>query len=241
MPPKRTPFTADQFLAEPNCILICGKRNTGKSVMIAFMIRAGARARRFGDMFVFSSTADIAHDFAFVSESHKSSHYDEQTMQSIMDHQAEHIRKYGEDATQPFLVVLDDVNTADVHHSPVLQAAFTRGRHYKISIIVAVQSPKMIGPTARQNADFILMSKQTGAGSSILYDMVSYSGDEPWAKFVARNTDDFRMLCFNNRARNAADQWFTVRADLPPQKWRLLLPGDDREPDKKKRVTRKSK
>jgi hypothetical protein len=67
------------------------------------------------------------------------------------------------------LLVLDDVcSDTDFHHSKTFKQIFTKGRHFKITLIITAQYPYHIPPIARVNCDWFLCGQINTQGLEIL-------------------------------------------------------------------------
>ena len=161
-PPSRT--THDQIKIPdilpklPLRMIIYGSSASGKGVLLNNLLGPRFPYRKvFGkNVFVFSSTFSLGDDSLQdidVSDDNIFDTLDEHLLRDIVDEQKSIIHEFGKQSAPNILIVLDDVLTQiSRKQSSVLRELFFSGRHYKISVIMLVQSYKGVTKSMRTNS-----------------------------------------------------------------------------------------
>ena len=104
---------------------------------------------------------------------------------------------------QVVLLVLDDVcSDTYFHHSKTFKQIFTKGRHYKITLIITAQYPYHIPPIARVNCDWFLVGQINTQGLEILCTEF-IAGDiskQDFIKMYYKATSNYGFLLINNNS-----------------------------------------
>ena len=105
------------------------------------------------------------------------------------------------------LLILDDCcSDNDFHHSKSLKQIFTKGRHYKISIIITCQYVNHVPVVARTNTDFIICGQLNSQGIELLVnEYLSGMTKKEFIKMYYRSTNNFGFLLINNNSVNNND------------------------------------
>jgi len=148
---------------KPNAtVAIVGKRNTGKTTILKWMIYYNYKRIRMP--MVFSQTAGMNGDFnKMVPELFIHEEYDNNIMKTFMKDQAllkqkikdgechNKVKKLG-------YIVLDDIigDKTKLNSDPNFLKMFFMGRHLESTIVLSVQSLIAVPPKIRENLDYII-------------------------------------------------------------------------------------
>ena len=83
-----------------------------------------------------------------------------------------------------------------------MKQLFTKGRHYKITLIITAQYPYHIPPIARVNCDYICVGQLNTQGLEILTNEF-LSGSltkQDFIKMYYKSTNDYKFLLINNNS-----------------------------------------
>ena len=120
--------------------------------------------------------------------------------------------KTGKEAKH-ILLVLDDVcSDTDFHHSKTFKQIFTKGRHYKISLIITAQYPYHVPPIARVNCDWFLCGQINTQGLDILCTEF-IAGDiskQEFIKLYYNATSNYGFLLINNNSTKSNDDLTSI-------------------------------
>jgi hypothetical protein len=170
----------EQFIM-PIFSIIISKRNSGKTHILQNLCKRLLESGRLAksNIVLMSSTASISGDWSFLPDSNKRFAYDEEVLKKLLVWQRRRITLLKKRADRsktsvvlPSLVlVLDDIlgtggnrqkGSGNKHHafSETLRWLACQGRHFKITVLFAVQSPAAVQSTViRGNADFVLLGQ----------------------------------------------------------------------------------
>ena len=132
-------------------LVLHGRRRTGKSFLIKHLCHAYLK-RKFEYVYVFSETAFNGWFQTFCPPQFIYEKFDDDILQAIINRQKVlHQLTKGSNENINCLIILDDV--LDVKNSPSLEKLFLQARHYKISLIMAIQDATLISKKMRTNID----------------------------------------------------------------------------------------
>ena len=141
----RTPFLAT----------VCGRRGSGKTTLMKYILRTLARRGDIKDVFVVSSTLFTQDWMNVVGEDRCFGAEDvEDILRRILDRQA-HARESGR--PNPALLILDDVLGSFSFAQPIWSTIASTGRHYDLSVILATQHYFAVPPLVRLNSDYFAL------------------------------------------------------------------------------------
>jgi Poxvirus A32 protein len=141
-------------------ICIIGKRNTGKSQVIQGLLRANKDIcagiiicpTENGNSFYskFCPDSFIYHDF------------DPDILSRIMERQKKLVKKNGKIRSNDFFIVLDDCmyNSKEICNNIHIKEIFRNGRHFQITIIIAVQYVMDLPIPLRSNIDLVFCMRE---------------------------------------------------------------------------------
>jgi len=151
--------------------IVIGLSNSGKTYLVKQVLRKELIPRfivkdKQGDsqcnIFIMSPSLSLSGDFKEFEDvlpDHHTEHrkqrlfdcYDEGVIQELFGAQKALIKKHGKESAPEVMIILDDCIDY-LHNSKVINALFTRGRHYKISVCLITQKFKSLNRTIRVNA-----------------------------------------------------------------------------------------
>lgn len=189
-------------------IVVSGKRNSGKSKYIEYLF--SKIGDEFDGIFVISPTAKLNNEYKWIPDLYLRTFYDEQFVENIIRHQVSTI-KSGNNPPNVCLILDDIIGNIDTHHNELFQILATKGRHYKITLIIIVQHMKsVLSPVIRDNLDLVFLSKNGYQNLDCLYQMISTNMQRTeFFNFIHDNTKDYSILIYDNSkadARFVSDQ-----------------------------------
>ena len=202
----------------PFSALVCSKRNSGKSVLVKYLLCELLKQKKITFAVVFSNTAEYSADWDCLPKSNRVQGFDEETLRRIVDSQKgkkAQILDGKKVALPQVLLIFDDVaGMEDFKTSSIIEEIYSNSRHWGISVITLVQYSKYITPACRGNADYIYIGINGDQSLAALYEVVIYEGNKKdFKKFVAEHTTDFFMLRYDNLKREG-NLWSKIRAPL---------------------------
>ena len=196
---------------KPFFCVMQGQKFVGKSEMIKYIIYD---YKEFFQYIVVFSASNTANQFysEFLPEKWIFGSYNSEIIQNIITKQ-EAFLKSGKKIH--CLIILDDILGMDglsVHNpDPAMTRLFSANRHFNISLILASQSPRLIPPVARANADITLIWKSMNVALKVLYEEYSNMPRKQWDSFVQKYTQNHGIIMYNARAVNTQDTYSLLR------------------------------
>jgi hypothetical protein len=138
----------------PFLATVCGRRGSGKTNLVRWLLRTIARGGQVRDVWVFTSTAFTGHWQSTVGESRVYENFDEELLHGILQRQAA-ARAAGR--PNEALLILDDVLGSMSFTSSVWKLLASTGRHYNLSVVLVSQHYHAIPPLVRLNSDYFMM------------------------------------------------------------------------------------
>ena len=178
--------------------LILGKSGAGKSVLIKYLL--SQQANEFEKIFLICPTERIRPNYKeYIDKSNVFDSWDEEWATKLFITLGK-MKQVQEDKMKPVLLILDDLgNDEQFHQSNVFKLMCVRGRHFNLSIIVALQYMNQVYPTARSQFNTILVGQQNNQGLGLLTKEFLF-GTITKKDFITMyhdNTKDQRFLCIN--------------------------------------------
>ena len=201
--------------------LVIGRRGSGKSVLLKWLIRQSRNL--FSEVFIFSPSSFSGYWSDVLDESNIFLEYDEAWVQKLVDKMTG-LNKGKNQQSPDFkrvMLVLDDVISSDAKSqtSKMLKLLATRGRHLGITCIISSQHINFgaVGPTLRNNSDYTFVGKINRSSLEIVEDV--YNLDMPKDKFIRflhNNTNDHRFLVICSKASSGKreDTYGVIRAPM---------------------------
>ena len=183
------------------CVIIAGKRNSGKSEFAKYLVKTFIKD--FDKVFVISPSAVINREWDSIVPNPERTifgEYDEGWVLDLVKSMASANKgKTAHDATQKHvLLVLDDIVSSSFvgQHSQALKALASRGRHVGISIAVITQNICSTSPLLRNCADWYCVGRINRGSMEILRQQFDIFGMTPnaWYSFISKNTENYKFL-----------------------------------------------
>jgi len=160
-------FDSKKSTIKPFNAIMIGKRNTGKSILISDMLYFLSK-QEIPRACVFSATEESTGFFStYIPDSFifDETNVEAQLTSIIEDQKKLCMRKrLGEipkDTDLRIVIVLDDMGSnKKLLNSKIVKYIFMNGRHYKITLLVAIQHIMQLGVDLRSNSDFVLCLKE---------------------------------------------------------------------------------
>lgn len=146
-------------------IVISAERRAGKSHMATDLIHQICETKSFELCILFSETAELSGDFAFVPKMFIYDEFNDNTLAKYIDIQAgiiKDLKQKGKDKSQfpKILFIFDDViSDLKVFYSKAINKLFTTGRHLAISLVFITQYLHALSPRQRGNIDLLITFK----------------------------------------------------------------------------------
>jgi hypothetical protein len=199
---------------------LCARRNSGKSQLLRYIILKNKHL--FDAKFLICPTEKINkfYDGVFKKENVFET-YSDNWISNLMDKLAKENEGKSDKDSKHVLLVLDDVcSDTDFHHSKTFKQIFTKGRHYKISLIITAQYPYHIPPIARVNCDWFLCGQINTQGLEILCNEF-IAGDitkQDFIKLYYKCTSDYGFLLINNNSTKSNNDLSSIYGILKTPK-----------------------
>ena len=141
-------------------ICVIGKRNTGKSQVIQGLLRSN-RCIPTG-IVICPTECGNAFYSTFCPDSFIYHDFDADLLSKIMQRQRKRIKQYGRVPSNHFFIVLDDCmyNSKEICNNIHIKEIFRNGRHFQITIIVAVQYIMDLPIPLRSNIDLVFCMRE---------------------------------------------------------------------------------
>ena len=141
-------------------ICVIGKRNTGKSQIIQSLLRAN----RFMPTGVIICPTECGNSFysTFCPDSFIYHDFDAELLAKIMQRQRRRVKENGKCIENSFFIVLDDCmyNSKEICNNIHIKEIFRNGRHFQITIIIAVQYVMDLPISLRSNIDIVFCLRE---------------------------------------------------------------------------------
>jgi hypothetical protein len=171
----------------------------------------------FKKIFVICPTEQINHFYkGLVDEKNVFESYNEQWVEKLMKALAkENDGKRDKDASHILLILDDCCSDTNFHQSKTLKQLFTKGRHYKISLMITAQYPYHLPPICRVNCDYICVGQLNTQGIEILTKefLMGDISRKDFLKMYYNSTNDYKFLLINNNSssdNSALDEIYGV-------------------------------
>jgi hypothetical protein len=158
----------------------------------------------FKKIFVVCPTEQINHFYkGLVEPQNIFESYNEEWVMKLMKRMAEiNDGKQDKDASHILLILDDCCSDTNFHQSKTLKQLFTKGRHYKISIMITAQYPYHIPPICRVNCDYIAVGQLNTQGIEILTRefLMGDINKKEFLQMYYNSTNDYKFLLINNNS-----------------------------------------
>lgn len=199
----------------PFAALVLASRNSGKSHLIRTLWTKYWH-KRF-DLVVVFCGSDYEETYpSFLPGRLFFPEYDPAVIEALQNLQEKRAREHLKALN--ILVILDDCSEGRERYEDSLRSLYTRGRHWKISVLFASQAVQLSDTVARNNSDFVLIGRQKGAGGRKLAienflmglaepsDIPSDQTEKGYlATLLKRNTRDYGFVVVSTSNPDASD------------------------------------
>ncbi len=214
-------------LKDDSVVLLIGKRNTGKSIMLRHLL-SFHQTVPVGN--VISPTERANHFFeGFVPKMLVYDEYEPNIIQKFVDRQMKitdqynlEMRKYGRTDLDPraFLILDDCLYDKSWPNDKNIRACFMNGRHFKVFFFITMQYPLGIPPHLRSNVDYVFILRENiMKNRERIYQQ--YAGMFPtfeiFNQVMNQCTENYECLVIDNKSQSnkLEDQvfWYKARID----------------------------
>ena len=152
--------------------IFCGKRNSGKSILMKYMIEQSME--KYKKVYLISPSEKINKFYSDIIKNEQIyDEYNEGWVNSLI----EKMTKVNEGKTSKnsdfinVLLILDDCGSdTNFHSSRSLNILVSRGRHLGITLYIAIQHLNCCAPICRENSDYIFVGKLSRNSLELLLD-----------------------------------------------------------------------
>ena len=180
-------------------VALCGKRHSGKSELIKYII--SLYGRQFNKIFVICPSEAVNKFYSKVLPPENIfTEYSEEWIEKLMKRLIQiNVGKTDDNSAHILLIMDDCVSDVNMHSAKNFEKIFTRGRHLKISLMITTQYPYLIPPVARINCDYILVGQLNKQGLKVMSDEFLMGDISPkeFNKMYYESTNDYGF--FDNK------------------------------------------
>ena len=202
----------EDFTILNKAITIVGKRNSGKSQIIKYLLEFSISQNEFNKIFIICPTNSINHFYdSMVSPNNIKDSYDEEWVELLISQMSKINDGKTSQKDKPYnvLLVLDDIaNDKQFHYSKTIKMLHGRGRHSFISIICVGQQLHSLATIQRSNADYLICGQMNSINISLLCDEFRapiLNKNEFIELYKKSTTDYFFFVINNNTIKNIDD------------------------------------
>ena len=183
-------------------VCLCGKRHSGKSELIKYII--SLYGHQFNKPFVICPSETVNKFYSKVLPPENIfTEYSEEWIEKLMKRLIQiNVGKTDDNSAHILLIMDDCVSDVNMHSAKNFEKIFTRGRHLKISLMITTQYPYLIPPVARINCDYILVGQLNKQGLKVMSDEFLMGDISPkeFNKMYYESTNDYGFLIINNNS-----------------------------------------
>lgn len=197
------------------CVLIAGKRGSGKTVLAKDII--SKEKHKFSHIFLFSPTERINNDYKdLVEPKCVFDKLSEAWIEKLFQKQS----SIPKDQMKNILIICDDIGSeTDLSQNRKFVQIYTRGRHLKISILFLAQYIYQLPKICRANLDYIAVSQQNAQSIQILSDEFnSHLPNQEFKNLYQKVTTNYGFLLINSNnikdTKNLNELYGVLRAEL---------------------------
>ena len=144
----------DDFTLVDNIIGLFGKRKSGKSRLLRYLVTCEQDS--FKKIFVICPTEQVNKFYSqLVPEDCIFDNYDNDWMNKLINKMTEIKSNNSKDKSNVLIILDDCVSDTNFHQCSTLNILCTRGRHINISVIITTQYIYAIPPICRNNIDYV--------------------------------------------------------------------------------------
>jgi hypothetical protein len=231
-------FNLNQIKFQPNTIekhfgpiiVLNGKRNTGKSVILRAILHS---KREIPLGVVMSGTEEVNVFFSeFIPRILIQSQYSENHITKVKDRQKKRLQtrlnqlkdEGRSDMDSRIFIILDDCLYDDAWtRTSLIREIFCNGRHWNIMMIITLQYPIGIPPLLRENIDYTFILRQFSLRNrKLLYENFAsiFPTFEMFCQVLDSVTDNYCCMVVDNTVQSNLLQdvvyWYKAPLDIPP-------------------------
>ena len=208
------------FSLVDNRTIICGKTNSGKSVLLKHILKN--EASHFHKIFCVSPTEPVNSFYAdIVPEKNIYDGFSEKWLSSLLAKMKE-LKKAEPDKVRRVLIIFDDCGAEEAFYkSPALKALVCWGRHVGLSCVFLLQYIYQIPPVVRSNASYVCVGQMNQQATDLLADEFSMCSAYSRKEFIQvyhKNSQDYKFLVIKcNSTKNKHDPlevFGTIRGEV---------------------------
>ncbi len=221
-------FDFEDFPENP-AIICNGKRRSGKNYLTRDLCYNYFRGK-VENVFLFSPTSEIAiNSCDFVPYEYRYPEYNMDIVDMILKRQ-EHLIKnsLNKPNKHKILLILDDLQASnDGKKRRHIEKLFLTARHFRISLIVNFQFPKVdMSPTIRDNVDVIFVFQQNNFNNKELFVLQYLNTDDKknaGYELINKYAEGYQVLVIMNTitSNSYEDFCFYYTAEAVPQKFKI--------------------
>ena len=196
----------DKFTLQNKALIVIAKRNSGKSILIKYLVQDAIKHNEFNKIFVISSTNSINFFYNDIIPANCIfDKYSEDWTNKLIDLMSEKNkgRTIQSDGVYNVLLILDDM-ASDVlfHTSNSIKKLYSRGRHSFISIICVGQMLHHVSPLMRNNSDWVITGQLNASNIDLLCDeyRVPIIEKREFIKLYKKSTTAYNFFVINNNS-----------------------------------------
>lgn len=220
-------FDAEKKLeggGKPCTILIIGKRNSGKTTVVASL----ARILRHIPYGVCCSCTEDANSYwsNHIPPVFIHGEYNETITQNLIEMQRRQVQKVGKENVSPCFAIYDDImyDTSFARQKSTREL-FMNGRHFKISLLLTAQYCMDLPPALRTNIDFVFILKDPiRKNRQRLYDNFAgiFPKFEDFCDALDQTTESYECMVIDNttNSNKLTDQVFYYKG-TPNEKFHM--------------------
>ena len=205
-------------------ISIVAKRNSGKSILVKYLLKYAISQNQFQKIYVICPTNDINHFYDDIVDTNHIMHsYDEEWITLLINKASKINDGKTSQKDNPFniMLVLDDLaNEKAFHHSKTIKQLYGRGRHSFISVMCVGQMLHNISPLQRNNSDYLICGQLNAQNISLLNDefRAPIISKKEFIEIYKECTKNFSFMVINNNkvddVNNVNSFYGKIRAEI---------------------------
>jgi len=187
------------------CICFCAKRNSGKSVLLKYIVKANAEL--FHTIFVICPSESINKFYSdIVPPENIFEEYQSEWINALMKKMTQINSKRPKDDPLKVLLIMDDIcSDANLHSgkdAANLKKIFTRGRHMNITLLMTQQYIYHVPPICRTNCDYFLCGQMNKSSIDLLCGefLMGNINKKDFIDMYHNATNDYGFLIINNNS-----------------------------------------
>ena len=218
-------YIMDNFSLQNKALIIIAKRNSGKSILIKYLVEDALKHNEFNKIFVISSTNSVNHFYNDIIPTNCIfEKYSEEWTNTLIDKMSEKNKGKTKQSDNPYniLLILDDMaSDMSMHQSESIKKLYSRGRHSFISIITVGQMLHHVSPLMRNNSDWVVTGQLNASNIDLLCDeyRVPIIEKREFIKLYKKSTTAYNFFVINNNSvltdvDNINSYYGTIKAQI---------------------------